>query len=67
MFVIAYPARKDPSFSIGWDSHNQLNDFQLRKAKNKEVTGKITTQAIIQSQDIPQRNVYEPQMNDCKR
>lgn len=51
-----------------------MNDFQLRKSKNKEVTGKITTQAIINQQQIlPQRNPYqhpgnhqyEPQANDC--
>lgn len=74
MFPFFYPARKEPGFSIGWDNANQMNDFQLRKSKNKEVTGKITTQAIIGGQQmVPQRspyqqpgtNYYEPQAKDC--
>ena len=42
----------------------------MRKSKNKEVTGKITTQAIIQGQDLnyPQRQLqaYDPSPKDCK-
>jgi hypothetical protein len=62
MFPSSYPARREPEFSIGWSNSNQLNDFQMRKSKNKEVTGKITTQAIIQGQDFyPQRlPAYDP-------
>lgn len=62
MFHSFYPARREPEFSIGWSNANQLNDFQMRKSKNKEVTGKITTQAIIQGGDLyPQRQTQEYQ------
>lgn len=50
-----------------------MNDYQMRKSKNKEITGKITTQTIIQQQEmIPQRapydaprTPYELQAKDC--
>ena len=69
MFSSFYPARRDAEFSIGWSNNNQLNEYQMRKSKNKEVTGKITTQAIIQGQDVnyPQRQLqaYDPSPKDC--
>jgi hypothetical protein len=69
MFTSFYQARRDAEFSIGWSNNNQLNDFQMRKSKNKEVTGKITTQSIIQGQDLayPQRQLqaYDPTPKDC--
>lgn len=72
MFALLYQARREPEFSIGWSNNNQMNDYQLRKSKNKEVTGKITTQSIIQGQDVsyPQRQqqqlqAYDPTPKDC--
>jgi hypothetical protein len=68
MFACFYEARRENEFSIGWSNSNQLNEFQLRKSKNKEVTGKITTQAIIQGQDLSyplrQINAYDPPSRD---
>ena len=29
-----------------------MNDFQMRKSKNREVTGKVTTQNIINQHDV---------------
>lgn len=53
MFACCYEARREAEFTIGWNNANQLNDYQMRKSKNKEVTGKITTAAIIQGQGLP--------------
>ena len=35
MCLYSYPAKKEPSFALGWDGNNQLNDFQMKKSKNK--------------------------------
>lgn len=66
-YVCPYPARKDQALSLGWDNQPQLNHFQLKQHKNKEVTAKITTQTIIQGQQdlIPQRTPYDLQQKDC--
>jgi len=42
-----------------------MNDFQMRKSKNREVTGKVTTQNIISSADVtPQQRAPELQAQD---
>jgi hypothetical protein len=71
MFACCYEARREAEFSIGWSNSNQLNDYQMRKSKNKEVTGKITTSAIIQGQSAayPQRQMppaYDPPARDSR-
>ncbi len=71
MFNCSYEARREAEFTIGWSNHNQLNDYQMRKSKNKEVTGKITTSAIIQGQNAPypQRQMppsYDPPSRDSR-
>ena len=66
MLTSVYAARNNPSFQIGWDPNSQMNDYQLRKSKNKEVTGKITTQNIIQGQEVHQERSYQgPTPKDC--
>lgn len=48
-----HSARREQEFAIGWEATPMLNDYQLRKTKNKEVTGKITTNSIISGQLQP--------------
>lgn len=70
MFACCYEARREAEFSIGWNNANQLNDYQMRKSKNKEVTGKITTAAIIQGQGLPYHRqmppAYDPPARDSR-
>jgi hypothetical protein len=71
MFACCYEARREAEFTIGWSNANQLNDYQMRKSKNKEVTGKITTAAIIQGQGLPypirqMPPAYDPPARDSR-
>ena len=58
------PYRRGDEFSLNWEQANQMSNYQMRKSKNREVTGKITTQAIIQNQELPRQ---APSQKDYER
>lgn len=62
MFALVYEDRRGDEFSLNWEQANQMSNYQMRKSKNREVTGKITTQAIIQNQELPRQ---APTQKDC--
>jgi len=62
MFSLINQDRRGDEFSLNWEQANQMSNYQMRKSKNREVTGKITTQAIIQNQELPRQ---PPSQKDC--
>jgi hypothetical protein len=63
MFANVYEDRRGDEFSLNWEQTNQMSNYQMRKSKNREITGKITTQAIIQNRELPRQ---PPTQKDCK-